>query len=129
MKLEQAAREVVRQHSMECLSDKAVDALREALSEQAEQEPVLCVECGQPVMHIGNKCYACCQKATKELEDALKASAPVKQAEQEPVKRKWVEPSDELLNDILMRYAKTELYRDDFGAFRAVLKLAKELNT
>ena len=40
MKLEQAAREVVRQHSMECLSDKAVDALREALAEQTEQEPV-----------------------------------------------------------------------------------------
>lgn len=35
-KLEQAAREVVRQHSMECLSDKAVDSLREALAEQAE---------------------------------------------------------------------------------------------
>ena len=40
MKLEQAAREVIRQHSMECLSDKTVDALREALAEQAEQEPV-----------------------------------------------------------------------------------------
>ena len=39
-KLEQAAREVVRQHSMECLSDKAITALREALAEQAEQEPV-----------------------------------------------------------------------------------------
>ena len=39
-KLEQAAREVIRQHSMECLSDKAVDALRKALAEQAEQEPV-----------------------------------------------------------------------------------------
>lgn len=40
-KLEQAAREVIRQHSMECLSDKTVDALREALAEQAEQEPVV----------------------------------------------------------------------------------------
>ena len=39
-KLEQAAREVIRQHSMECLSDKAVDSLREALAEQTEQEPV-----------------------------------------------------------------------------------------
>ena len=39
MRLEQAAREVIRQHSMECLSDKSVDALREALAEQAEQEP------------------------------------------------------------------------------------------
>ena len=33
MKLEQAAREVIRQHSMECLSDKTVDALREALEQ------------------------------------------------------------------------------------------------
>ena len=32
-KLEQAAREIIRQHSMECLSDKTVDALREALAE------------------------------------------------------------------------------------------------
>ena len=57
-KLEQAAREVIRQHSTECLSDNTVDALREALAEQerkakyderferldkfeqAEQEPV-----------------------------------------------------------------------------------------
>ena len=75
-------------------SEKAITALREALAEpdieemtltqiaakyeQAEQEPVLCVECGQPVMHIGNKCYACCQKATRELEDALKTAAPVR---------------------------------------------------
>lgn len=92
-------------------SMKAITALREALAEQAgeegkitdymlgfsdgrnyahiyeqtEQKPVLCVECGQPTMHMGNKCYSCCQKATKELEDALKASAPVQQAEQEPV--------------------------------------------
>ena len=60
---------------------------------------------------------------------SIRAARAQEQAEQEQVKRKWVEPSDELLNDILMRYAKTELYRDDFGAFRAVLKLAKELNT
>ena len=38
MKLEQAAREVIRQHSMECLSDKTVDALREALAEQGESD-------------------------------------------------------------------------------------------
>ena len=42
-------------------------------AEQVEQEPVLCVECGKPTMHIGNKCYACCQKDTKDLEDALKS--------------------------------------------------------
>ena len=42
--------------------------------------------------------------------------------------REWVEPSDELLNDILMRYTKTEFYKDDLCVFRAVLKLAKELN-
>lgn len=69
--------------------------------------------------------------AQQRQDDAITALREVlaEQAEQEQVKRKWVEPSDELLNDILMRYAKTELYRDDFGAFRAVLKLAKELNT
>jgi len=51
-----------------------------ARHEQAEQEPVLCVECGKPTMHMGNKCYACCQKDTKDLEDALKSwdAAPVR---------------------------------------------------
>ena len=50
-KLEQAAREVIRQHSMECLSDKAVDALREALAEQVhtpycKQAPMCKTPCG-----------------------------------------------------------------------------------
>lgn len=34
----QAAKEVVRQHSMECLSDKAIEALRQAIA-KAEQLP------------------------------------------------------------------------------------------
>lgn len=52
----------------------------------------------------------------------------LREALEQPEQRKWVEPSDELLNDILMKYTKTELYKDDLGAFRAVLRLAKELN-
>jgi hypothetical protein len=64
----------------DCGFEEAITALREALAEQAEQEPVLCVECGKPTMHMGNKCYACCQKDTKDLEDALKSwdAAPVR---------------------------------------------------
>lgn len=52
-KLEQAAREVIRQHSMECLSDKTVDALRESLAEQVhtpycKQAPMCKTPCGNP---------------------------------------------------------------------------------
>ena len=63
MKLEQAAREVIRQYSMECLSDKTVDALREALAEPDIEEMTLTqiaarheqAEQERPVDHIGIK--------------------------------------------------------------------------
>jgi hypothetical protein len=32
-----------------------------------EQEN-MCVDCGKPTMHMGNKCYGCCQTAQPELE-------------------------------------------------------------
>ena len=74
-KLEQAAREVVRQHSMECLSDKAITALREALAEQAEQEPVVKIHkynefqtLGSLNLPIGTKLYAAPVR-TKDLTD------------------------------------------------------------
>lgn len=43
---------------------EATDALRQALA-QPEQEK-LCVVCGKPTMHMGNKCYGCCQTAQPE---------------------------------------------------------------
>ena len=35
--------------------------------EQPEQKK-LCVVCGKPTMHMGNKCYGCCQTAQHEQE-------------------------------------------------------------
>jgi len=94
-KLEQAAREVVRQHSMECLSDKAVDSLREALAEQAEQEPVAWALSHSLGVEFSSK-YP--MQTTKEAAEQMARehmgnvvvtplyAAPVQQAEQEPFK-------------------------------------------
>ena len=77
-KLEEAAREVIRQHSMECLSDKAVGSLREALAEQAEQEPILlspsCAERG-----------CACFDDRVDGEPVTAYLAPVQPVKQEPV--------------------------------------------
>ena len=73
--------------------ESATAAMREALSEQpVSQEPVICTECNQPTMHEGSKCYACCQKDTRELEDALRAAAP------QPVKE--VELTDDEIEEV-----------------------------
>ena len=39
------------------------------MSAQPEQEK-LCVVCGKPTMHMGNKCYGCCQTAQPKQEPA-----------------------------------------------------------
>ena len=44
----------------------ALDALRQALA-QPEQEK-MCVSCGKPTMHMGDKCYGCCQIAQPKQE-------------------------------------------------------------
>ena len=79
-KLEQAAREVIRQHSMECLSDKAVDALREALAEPKKPE-----ECanGCPRLQVCDYCQI------------------AEQAEQEPVDHIGIKHDAQLVETFL----------------------------
>jgi hypothetical protein len=45
----------------------ALEALRQAI-EQAEKQEKMCIDCGKPTMHMGNKCYGCCQTTQPEQE-------------------------------------------------------------
>ena len=83
-KLEQAAREVIRQHSMECLSDKTVDDLREALDEQAE-----CKKCDAKQAQIDRLMLEFCpdEMTAEQLGEWGSNQKPVSQ---EPVKREHI---------------------------------------
>jgi len=99
-----------------------------ARHEQAEQEPVLCVECGKPTMHMGNKCYACCQKDTKDLEDALKSwdAAPVRT--KDPC-HLWQDLTDEEISDAIHgKGSPLRLHDYAIRDFRAVIAAHKEKN-
>ena len=45
---------------------QSIYVLRQALA-QPEQEK-MCVSCGKPTMHMGDKCYGCCQIAQPKQE-------------------------------------------------------------
>lgn len=73
--------------------DKKADNARElGLDYEPEQEK-MCVSCGKPTMHIGDKCYGCCQTAQKDHGFDRTAShmageyVDTAQPEQEPVKK------------------------------------------
>jgi hypothetical protein len=47
----------------------AASALRQAIEQAEKQKPEkekICVDCGKQTMHMGNKCYGCCQTAQPE---------------------------------------------------------------
>lgn len=56
----------------------ALDAAIAALSAPqppAEAQEVVCLECGQPTMHMGQVCYACSHPAEKPAEAQAQARA------------------------------------------------------
>ena len=141
----------------------AASALRQAI-EQAEQwdtsdmahrsgglsveQEKMCVDCGKPTMHMGNKCYGCCQTAQPEQAEKQKpvayywrdtkscywiadipledlANLDVSPLYTAPPKREWVGLTDEEIAQTVGS-PLDEVYLADF---RRVIAKLKERNT
>jgi hypothetical protein len=92
----------------------AIAALRQALA-QPEQEK-MCVSCGKPTMHMGDKCYGCCQIAQPKQEH-----------------KPWVSLTEEEIESIVDANTEDDAGFDIFcyghGVARAVIDKLKEKNT
>lgn len=116
---------------------KTVEALRQALA-QPEQEKT-CVSCGKPTMHMGDKCYGCCQTAQPEQEPVVEVQyfgekqvfVVLKQLSDgdklytAPPSKEWVSLTDEQIANAVGS-PLDEVYLADF---RKVIEKLKERNT
>jgi hypothetical protein len=48
--------------------DALYKAIEEAEKQDVPEQEKMCVDCGKPTMHMGNKCYGCCQTTQPEQE-------------------------------------------------------------
>ena len=132
-KLEQAARQalgaLVRAEAMYGQPNADIQtALREALAEQAEQEPV-----AWALMHSLGIEFSSrfpiqeTREAAEELARRHMGNVSVTPLYTSPPQREWVEPSDEQIEDIISKKVSDMriTYKD---TIRAVLKLSQELN-
>ena len=107
---------------------EAITAVREALAEQAEQEPV-----AWALMHSLGIEFSSrfpiqeTREAAEELARRHMGNVSVTPLYTSPPQREWVEPSDEQIEDIISKKVSDMriTYKD---TIRAVLKLSQELN-
>lgn len=139
-KLREAAREVVRQHSMECLSDKTVEALREALAEpQVDWKEEAMRLGGLNAKHVGELRKLEAEQAEQELlmitpgggAFPFAVVGEIEQAEQEPVAWAYMDADGSFMDALNHQHGayQTPLYTTPPSVEAAVKAMRDKVET